>query len=168
MPAVFAPDGDVLVTVNSLVQLWDSGTGHLLATLREPSPLDAQFTEDGARLVTTHEGGFRFWDARTGQPQTRLVPVREYGGIAPVATDGEHAVAIARDGFLRHWDFPPGTKQEGPAIAELLELMVGYRTNEHGAVEPLEEWPAKLEEARRRRAGPASRVGPRRSRHPSD
>ena len=60
MPAAFAPAGDVLVTVNSLVQLWDAGTGHLLATLRKPSPLDAQFTADGNRLVTTHDGGFRF------------------------------------------------------------------------------------------------------------
>jgi WD40 repeat protein len=148
--AAFAPAGDVLVTVTMLVQLWDSATGHLLATLSEPSlPLDVRFTADGTRLVTTHESGFRFWDARTGQPQTRLVPVREYGGIASVATDGQHVVAIARDGFLRDWDFPVGVKEEGAAIASLLELMVGYRANEGGAIEPIEEWPAALAEARR-------------------
>ncbi len=149
MPAAFAPSGDVFVTVTTLVQLWDSATGHLMATLPESSlPLDARFTEDGRRLVTTHESGFRFWDARTGQPQTRLVRVREFGGIAPAATDGEHAVAVGRDGVLRHWDFPVGATLDGPGIASLLELVIGYKTNERGAVEPIEQWSAALDQAR--------------------
>ena len=52
-------------------------------------------------------------------------------------------------GLLRAWRFPLGTPQESGAIASLLELMVGYQSNDRGAVEPTEKWDAVLHDARR-------------------
>ena len=86
--AAFSPAGDVLVTLTTLAQLWDAANGDLLATLRESSPaVDAQFTPDGTRIVTTHVQGFRFWDARTGQAQTRSIPISDDSRLDQVGRD---------------------------------------------------------------------------------
>ena len=63
-------------------------------------------------------------------------------------TDGQHVVTVARDGFLRDWDFPVGTKLDAESIASLLELMVGYKTSARGAIKPIEHWPDALAAAR--------------------
>ncbi len=146
--AVMAPNGSTIVTVGDRVQLWDADKGHLLATLRERSlPVDAQFSADGKRLMTTHENGLRFWDAATGQPQSGLAGAgpAEFG---PAAMDGQRVVAVTRDGFVRAWDFPMGASQDADAIATVLERIVGYRSNERGAVEPVGNWIAELRAAR--------------------
>jgi WD40 repeat protein len=148
-PAVFSPSGDVLMTIGPMVQLWDAKTGELVVNLRERSPAaTARFTEDGSRVLTTHRDGFRFWDAKTGQPESRLVPGRAFGGFLAVASDGQRAVAIDNDGYLRAWDFPRGTRQDGESIASLAELLVGYKSNARGAVEPIDAWDTLLRKER--------------------
>src|SRR5207249_1378094 len=68
----FAPDGRVLATVNrneSLVQLWDAGTGDEL--LRQPVPRSdgnpseaPAFSPDGRLLAVTHQRGVSVWEWR--------------------------------------------------------------------------------------------------------
>ena len=145
---MIAPNGKTIVTMGDRVQLWDPGQGHLLATLRERSlPVDAQFSADSKRLMTTHESGLRFWDAGTGQPQSGLVGAAT-GEFGPSTMDGQRVVAVTRDGFVRAWDFPIGTAQDADAIATVLELIVGYKCNERGAAEPVEKWIERLRAAR--------------------
>jgi WD40 repeat protein len=145
---VFAPDGSTFVTVGDRVQLWDAEQGQLLATLRERSlPIDAQFSTDGKRLMTTHENGLRFWNAANGQPQSGLIGVGA-GDFGPATMDGQRVVAVTRDGFVRAWDFPLGTLQDADSIATVLELIVGYKCNERGAGEPVDKWIDKLQAAR--------------------
>ncbi len=145
---VFAPDGNTFVTVGDRVQLWDAHQGQLLATLRERSlPVDAQFSTDGKRLMTTHENGLRFWNGGNGQPQSGLTGVGA-GDFGPATMDGQRVVAVTRDGFVRAWDFPMGSLQDADSIATVLELIVGYKCNDRGAGEPVDKWIDKLHAAR--------------------
>lgn len=147
-PRVVIASTGTIVTVGDRVQLWNADKGHLLATLRERSlPVDAQFSADGTRLMTTHESGLRFWDTGTGQPQSGLVGAGS-GEFGSATMDGQRVVAVSRDGFVRAWDFPMGTLQDADSIATALELMVGYKCNEQGAGEPIDKWVDKLRAAR--------------------
>ncbi|WP_051797007.1 Hsp70 family protein [Catenuloplanes japonicus] len=92
----FSPDGTVIAAAgraedgdDRLVRLWETGTGRLLATLRDGdtnNDVDVSFAPDGRTVATTsYQGGTRVWDVATGGQ------LAEFGG-------GATAVAVSPDG----------------------------------------------------------------------
>lgn len=162
---LFTPQGDAVVTVGRLIQLWDAATGRLTATLSDTSPvLAAEFSRDGLRLLTTHaNGSVRVWNAHTGQPQTQALR-QEYGSselaTAKLAPDGRRIAVLAVDRTVRLWDVPTGSQPDARVIASLVETITGYKLNERGALERIEE-PPRAPRDGRTEIGAASGLGAR-------
>ncbi len=71
----------------------------------------AQFTPDGAALVTTpseHSGLMRVWDARTGQPIVSLKGHRAHVTSINFLREGSVLISTAADHTIRLWDLESG------------------------------------------------------------
>jgi len=102
----FSPDGRSFVTVGeNQARLW-SRSGSELATLRghRDVVLSAEFSPDGARVVTTSQDGTaRVW-SQSGEPLAELhghTDLVEDGRFSP---DGRTVVTAGADGSARVWD----------------------------------------------------------------
>ncbi len=89
--------------------LWDLEEGAKVASLPHRGPVwDAQFTDDGRRLVSvSHDRTAVIWDAATGE-QRRLL--RHDGPVLSLALDGRRGGVITgdNDGEVRRWDADSG------------------------------------------------------------
>jgi hypothetical protein len=68
---------------------------------------------------------------------------QEYGSsdlaTAKLALDGRRIAVLALDRTLRLWEVPTAGPEDAQVIATLLESIVGYKLNEHGALARVEE-----------------------------
>lgn len=93
-PVMFSPDGSSLLSaaIDGTVRLWSTETGEQLLSIRMPGAdriLQAQFTSDGARIVSCCWGEFgaRLSDASTGAAITRFDNREFVRGMAFSADD---------------------------------------------------------------------------------
>lgn len=72
----FSPDGVHLASAtDTLLQMWDTGTGLLVRLFEDQGPLFAvAFSPDGRILAAASEEEIRLWDAETGQLLQRVHP----------------------------------------------------------------------------------------------
>jgi WD40 repeat protein len=84
--ANFSPDGQLILTVDDHVVVWDANSGERLSIFEEPQVewLHARFSPDGTMVVTATPGGARVWNARTGQKTLDLTSGRiQSAGFSP-------------------------------------------------------------------------------------
>jgi WD40 repeat protein len=156
----FSPDGSVFYTSGSNTQLWESKTGHLIATLSGLT-IDARFTGSGQRLIVRPEvGQFRLWDGRTGDPHTETRFVGYGNSVAETDPSGQHLLVVG-NGKVLIWDVPVGEREDAAMIAPVLEAMVGFRVNQRGAVERIEGRDEALRQLRLFRVGTTETFGDR-------
>jgi WD40 repeat protein len=137
--ALFAPDGERLLTVgSSSFRLWDvtprQSSAEPLVHETNARLVSAQFSLDGQRLIAVSQDSFRLWDARAGQPVAdaiqRYAPrrssrVRQLGrsirkapGLQAAAVsssiqfsrDGTLLTAIGEERTVYLWDARTGSR----------------------------------------------------------
>jgi WD40 repeat protein len=98
------------------------GTRDLTFALLErlPSPFETivadgemrtvAFSPDGARLLTTGDGGARIFDVATGRPVGPALPQTDFVWWAAYSPDGRRIVTAARDGTVQLWDAATGER----------------------------------------------------------
>jgi hypothetical protein len=95
----FHPDGNLLAAglVNSDIELWDTATAELTATLPRPNFIwfgvrSVAFTPDGNLLITSAgQTQMQIWDWRTPRVEARIEQVFSVGGVSP---DGSKLLAL--------------------------------------------------------------------------
>lgn len=104
----FGPDGRTLASAESdgKVRLWDTGTGHLDATLTvslTDGPVELAFSPDGRTLATVGGGAVRLWDTATRYARASFP---DGGGTLRPAfsPDGRTLVVGGRRDRLSLWD----------------------------------------------------------------
>jgi len=110
--------------------------------LQKQEPVDtAAFSPDGRLIVTASQHTARVWDVATGQPVSG--PLLHRGTIDEVAFshDGSRVVVTSSDGTSLIWkvllDLNSGESVQN--LANLAELLGGFRVAPSGALVPLEE-----------------------------
>jgi WD40 repeat protein len=114
IPATYgtiSPDAAVLVgrSETDAVRVWDTATGHIVATLRgadQASP--AAFSADGALVAIAGTTSTRIWNLVSGEVVATLPP---RAGIAVVgfSPDGTLLLTAGDDGTTRLWAVASGT-----------------------------------------------------------
>lgn len=125
------------------VRVWDLTAGEALGGgLQHDSEVtSAAFSPDGRLIVTAaRDGAARIWDVATG----RLVgaPLRHAGVFsATFSLDGRRAITGSRDGTARMWNVLLDVPSPGEAdrLADLAEVLGGYRVTDLGSVVSIEE-----------------------------
>jgi WD40 repeat protein len=156
--ATFSADGSRILTASSdtTAQLWDAATGRAIgASLKHAEAVNsAAFSPDGRRIVTASEDATaQVWDASSGlaigPPLRYDVSIRD----AAFSPDGHRVVTAAEDGTARVWTVLVGSSSPADAepLADLAEVVGGYRLTDAGAAVPLEA--AERIERLRRLAG---------------
>jgi WD40 repeat protein len=130
-----------LIVSNVAVQIWDRATMEG-TPLQKQEPVDtAAFSPDGRLIVTASQHTARVWDVATGQPVSG--PLLHRGTIDEVAFshDGSRVVVTSSDGTSLIWkvllDLNSGESVQN--LANLAELLGGFRVAPSGALVPLEE-----------------------------
>jgi WD40 repeat protein len=110
----FGPTGDILViTTDRAVYLWRPFSARKPLVVGQPSaPIDAELSQDGARLAVASAGGtVEVWDARNGTRIATFQPPRPPAGSLPagpvrVALNGNGTVLASGDfdGAVYLWD----------------------------------------------------------------
>jgi WD40 repeat protein len=108
MTAVFDPTGGRIATtrwLSSVVDVWDTQTGNLLATLTAPAPFrEVVFSADGSRLATAHDDGtVRLWDSASGLQQLVLPGHEGDVNAVAISLDGSMLASSGGDGIVRVW-----------------------------------------------------------------
>ena len=109
--APFSARGLIAVRTSDAVQLWDTRTRMLRATLpKHDKMLDAFFSSDGNTFVTASkekQGGniTRLWDAQTGQLKIALSGFIVFG---PIQRSGFNLVITLADKELKFWNADTG------------------------------------------------------------
>ncbi len=144
--ASFSADGSRLVTSaeDDTARLWEVATGEPLgAPLRhEGTVVEVGFSPDGQRVVTASlDGSARVWDASTGQPMGAPLRHQQAVNAAAFSPDGRRVVTVSDDLSARIWqvllDLGPG--QGAERLADLAEMIGGYRVVQQGSVVALDE-----------------------------
>jgi hypothetical protein len=102
----------------------------------------AAFSPDGRLVVTTSmDNTARVWDATTGQPAG--VPMPHQGQIyrAAFSPNGRFVVTASTDKTARVWNVLLGSDsaEDANLLADLAEVVGGYRLTELGSIVVLEE-----------------------------
>jgi WD40 repeat protein/tRNA A-37 threonylcarbamoyl transferase component Bud32 len=106
----FSPTGTYLAATNirGWINVWNSTTNRHLATLRVPSAKMGrnclEFSEDGSRLVASHEDTIRIWDLTKADEKT--VMAGHQGGIPGAAfhPSGTMLATGGKDDYVRFWN----------------------------------------------------------------
>ncbi len=126
--AQFSPDGTRVVTTSGEIvgyrgaagklvgnrgaaRLWEAQTGQPLgeAMTHEGIVFSAQFSPDGARVVTASEDKTaRLWEARTGQPLGEAMTHQDAVKSAQFSPDGTRVVTASKDETARLWEARTG------------------------------------------------------------
>ncbi|QJW99993.1 WD40 repeat domain-containing protein [Frigoriglobus tundricola] len=134
-PTVLSPDGKTLAThcsnsfaagaatkdprPDTAVQLWNVGTGKLIATL--PDVFDeyaggrvVAFSPDGKTLATatgqSPAGLIRLWDVATGKPKDPILARPFQGALLAFSPDGKTLAAVGKGGTIDRWALPDGKR----------------------------------------------------------
>jgi len=103
----FSSDGSRLA-VNSwqLVDLWNSNTSALIATLQGHNayPDSMAFSVDGSRLVSASRSDMHLWDGRTGAHIAALGGRRSKTFCLTFSPDGSRLALASSDTTVRLWD----------------------------------------------------------------
>jgi WD40 repeat protein len=162
--AVFSPDGRQIATASDdrTARVWDAGTRQPVgAPLQHKGPVNsAVFSSDGRRVVTASgDNTARVWDADTGQPLSGPLQHQSSVRSAVFSPDGRRLVTMASDDPMAHvWDVLLDSR-DALLLADLAEVLGGYRVNELGSVVPLEQ-PARLQRISRLAGSEANRFVP--------
>ncbi len=111
-PPVFDPSGKKLITQPKLkdLQIWDVATGKPIGARMVHTNLlgRAQFSADGARLLTcdTNDFGYLAWDTSTGKPAP--FPVSGPGGLSTFYFSQQANVALIGGQIWKWTGDPPG------------------------------------------------------------
>jgi WD40 repeat protein len=110
----FGPRNELLVMSDKAVYLWQPTSGRQALAIAQPSPpIDAELSENGARLATANAGGtVQVWDAGDGRALATLRPPSgpplAYFPMGPVrvALNGDGTVVASGDtyGQVCFWD----------------------------------------------------------------
>ncbi|OJZ87399.1 hypothetical protein ASPFODRAFT_715006 [Aspergillus luchuensis CBS 106.47] len=111
----FSPDGQLLLTNNDGLRLWETSTGDLRHTLEEltyPGVGACAFSPDGKLVAgTTSDGGtIRLWDSLSGTLSHTLQG--EHDVIAIAFLSNEQLVSASLDGKLTTWCTISGELQQ--------------------------------------------------------
>lgn len=126
--SAFSPDGAWVAAVSrdGSARVWSADTGAEVLTLNDPVPAEwfspadllagrttkawtVAFSADGARVVTSHEGGeARVWDAMTGKELRLLRGHTAEVRSAAFSPTGARVVTASKDGTARIWDSETG------------------------------------------------------------
>jgi WD40 repeat protein len=101
-------------------------------------------------LVTgSSDGTARVWDVATGQPIGTPHRHRERVNKVAFSPDGRSIVTASDDGTGRIWDvmIDPGSPERRRRLADLAEVLGGYRVTDFNSVVPLEE-PERVQRTR--------------------
>lgn len=100
-----SPGGEkAALQVSEELWVWNIGTDSLLATIPKRDLIDAEFSRDGRRLLTTSEEGVELWDAGTGLPVSQALCECLHGRFLP----GSRQIVTGDDsGVLRLWRAEP-------------------------------------------------------------
>lgn len=144
--AAFSPDGSHVVTgtEEDVARVWEVATGQQVgAPLRHDGALvEVGFSPDGRRVVTSSlDNTARVWETSTGQPVG--APLRHQGAVnaAMFSPDGRSVVTASVDRTARVWRvlLDLGSGQSVEPLADLAEVIGGYRAARVGSVVPLDE-----------------------------
>ena len=107
-------------------------------------------------MTASYDGTARVWDASTGHPVG--TPLQHQGPVntAVFSPNGRRVLTASADRTARVWDvlLESGSVADAELLADLAEVLGGYRINESGSVVSLEQ-PARLQRLRRL-AGPGA------------
>jgi WD40 repeat protein len=143
--AVFGPDGPrVVIVSDTSTRVWDPATALPVgAPLQDGNNVKAAALSPDGRLVITASVGTtaRVWDAASGQPVG--APIQHGRTIFAVAfsSDGHWVVIDSDDGSTRIWQvlLYLSSGESVQRLADLAEVVGGYRVTELSSVVPLEE-----------------------------
>jgi WD40 repeat protein/serine/threonine protein kinase len=114
----FSPDGRSIATASGkldqdstvnepgTVQVWNSWSGDLIRTLRQPSPLTSvAYSPDGTRLATTaHDRTLRIWDSESGKELATLRGHNQVCFKVAFSPDGKSLATVSEDNSAKLWD----------------------------------------------------------------
>jgi WD40 repeat protein len=162
--AALSPDGSRVVTATGMVaRMWDARTG---AAIGEPLRHSDQvrsvtFADDGGRIATASGTSVQMWDVARAIPIGK--PIEQAGEISTIrfVPSGDRLETVTQDDRAIVWDVPVPTSQDALLLAEIAELIGGYRVSALGAVEPLAHGARRLAALRNQLAssGPDTSVG---------
>jgi WD40 repeat protein len=144
--ASFSPDGRQVVTASAddTARIWDVLTQKPVgAPLRHLMWIyTARFSPDGRRIVTGGmDGTARIWDAATGLPLGP--PMAHWGHVRYAEFSADGRAILTRTSLadiVRVWPVLLGTSAGNDgALADLAEVLGGYRLTELGAIAPVTE-----------------------------
>jgi WD40 repeat protein len=149
LAVVWSPDGSSVATASSdgTAQIWNARSAERVgAPLRHDAAVIAvTWSADGTRVATASDDHTaRIWDARSGQALAD--PFEHGGGVTGVAwsTDGTRLATASSDWTARVWDASPFDGRVAPQLAELAEIVSGFRVNEAEAIEPDDDFHVRL------------------------
>ncbi|NOS71586.1 MAG: hypothetical protein HOP33_16880 [Verrucomicrobia bacterium] len=123
------PKGNSTVYSINTVGYVNSADGLTVTGEVSTTPVTAQFSSDGERIVTASEDRTaRVWDAQTGRPLTELMKHGSGVRAAQFSPDGKRIVTVARDGTARVWD-----AQTGQSLTEPMKHGSGVASAEFSA-----------------------------------
>lgn len=110
--AAFSPDGKrILTRVGRGAQIWDRGSGQVIATLPPYSKTaysPPRFSPDGRRVLTSGDYLAHLWDSETGQLLATLTGHTLWVMSAAFSPDGSRIVTASADYTARIWDSETG------------------------------------------------------------
>lgn len=163
----FSKAGDKIATssLDGTARIWDSASGlPLIEPIRHDKRVDrAIFSPDGRHLLTASlDGVSRVWDVTTGKPvsdpikQESGVPNGEFNEhgryittVADFSPDGRFIAAGGYGGKVIIRDWVPMSLPAPSYLADLAEIIGGYKVGESGMTELNDDILRKLEAARK-------------------
>lgn len=107
----FSSDGTRLATGGLNGQVWNVGTGSLIATLNHTKEKyayirDIAYSSDGSRIATASQMGTALWEANTGTLISVLDPDNTVSVV--FSPDGSRLVTILQSGVVQLWNAKTG------------------------------------------------------------
>jgi WD40 repeat protein len=110
--AVYSPDGTRILTADAggVIREWDPHTGAAARIISEhlKDLQSAQYSRDGARIVSAAGSTVQIWNGQTGALLAHFTGPDEGVNAAVFSSDGSRVAAASRDGSVQVWDARSG------------------------------------------------------------